>query len=341
MKFLTWLPRALRSSLPMTDITGMPYLNVSHTDFDLPKHFDWTARSGVRSIYLIHDLIPIRHPQFSRPHAVQRHQGRVRRALKHGGQIVTSSRAVADDLEAFAQSEGLEMPPVLVAPIAGETFTPPSNATKPSPAYFLCAGTIEPRKNHQLLCDVWHILESRMGAKTPQLIIAGQTGPLTGDILASFMLSPKVAPFVDLSTTCSDSELAGLMHDAAALLMPSLAEGYGLPIVEALNLGTPVIASDSAIFREIGQGLPQFIAPDDAAAWATAIEEISTFRADVYGKSASVEGSGMASSKAKRAAQFSAPSWAAHFELLDSVIAAPDAPASLKTASAYESNLAA
>jgi hypothetical protein len=70
---------------------------------------------------------------------------------------------------------------------------------------------------------------------------------------------------------CSDEELGRWIGAARALLMPSFAEGFGLPIIEALQIGTPVIASDLPCFREIGAGIPTLLDPLDAMAWEQTI----------------------------------------------------------------------
>lgn len=314
-KLIAFAPGALADPVPEALLSGMVYLNASHTDFDLSAHHDWIERSGVRPVYFIHDLIPVLHPEQTRPRAVARHLGRVRGALEHGAGIVTSSQVVARDLVDFARRESLAMEPPLVAPIAGERFAGEVQSA-PSP-YFLCVATIEPRKNHRLLFDIWRDLAARLGEETPRLVLVGQKGPLTGDILAP-LTDPAIAAHVEWRARCDDAELAALMAGARALLMPSLAEGFGLPLVEALAMGTPAIASDIPIFREIGQGAPLLLDPSDSAAWANAI-------------------AAMAVSPRPEAAPFNAPTWAVHFAQLDNWLASR----ALKSGAACETSLAA
>ena len=101
---------------------------------------------------------------------------------------------------------------------------------------------------------------------------------------------------------CSDAELNGHLMTARALLFPSLNEGFGLPLVEALSAGTPVIASDLAVFREIGQGVPDFLDALDAPAWEQAI--------------LSYAGDGGAARAAQigRLAGYRPPTWDDHFD---------------------------
>ena len=154
-KFTAFVPRILLAGRPSVDLEGLTYLNVSHTDFDMDAHWRWIARKGLRPVVFVHDLIPIRDPQLSRPFAVSRHLGRVRAALRYAEQIVVSSSQVAIDLRAFAAEQGMECPPLIVAPLAGEAFEAPDPAPMQEDPFFLCVGTIEPRKNHALLFDIW------------------------------------------------------------------------------------------------------------------------------------------------------------------------------------------
>lgn len=315
---LAFAPGALIGALPEGKLAGSIYINTGHTDFDFDAHHDWVRRSGVRSIYFIHDLIPILHPEFTRPLAVRRCFGRLRGALRSGAGIIVSSRVVVSDLENFARSHGHSVPPLSIVPIAGETLASVAPAQSLAHPYFLSVATVEPRKNHSLLFDVWRGLAARMGEAAPRLILVGQEGPLTRDILEPARSDPILAELVELRPRCSDRELAGLMVGAEAMLMPSLAEGFGLPMVEALQSGMPVIAADTPIFREIGQGAPLLLDPRDPAPWAEAIERHAEHPLEAR-------------------PHFEPPNWSEHFRQIDAWIETDG----LKTARTCESSLAA
>ena len=93
------------------------------------------------------------------------------------------------------------------------------------------------------------------------------------------------------------------------MLFPSFAEGYGIPLVEALAAGVPVIASDLPVFREIGQGVPELVAPDDDCAWEATIADYA--RADSLRRRAQLA----------RLIDFDAPDWSDHFATLDRFLA--------------------
>jgi glycosyltransferase involved in cell wall biosynthesis len=103
--------------------------------------------------------------------------------------------------------------------------------------------------------------------------------------------------------------VAEALAGAWALLFPSFAEGYGIPLVEALAAGVPVIASDLPVFREIGQGVPELIAPGDAAAWEAAIADYA------------LPDSPRRAAQLARLAQFAAPDWRGHFARVDALLA--------------------
>ncbi|HEU0202520.1 MAG TPA: glycosyltransferase, partial [Burkholderiaceae bacterium] len=94
-----------------------------------------------------------------------------------------------------------------------------------------------------------------------------------------------------------------------ALLFPSFVEGYGLPLLEALQAGTPVIASDLPVFREIAGRIPEYVDPLDGPTWLAQIED--------YASPASTARAAQKS----RMAGFAAPTWAQHFAAVDEIIA--------------------
>ena len=83
--------------------------------------------------------------------------------------------------------------------------------------------------------------------------------------------SPTVRSHVKELNDCDDQKLGQLLHGARALLFPSFAEGFGLPVIEAMQAGLPVIASDLPIFREVGRGVIALVNPLDGPGWKAAI----------------------------------------------------------------------
>lgn len=283
---------------------GALYLNVTHTDFDLQRHIEWVQSEHLRPIYLLHDLIPIEHPHFTTPHKVARHNGRVRRALEGASGIIANSRATASAISAFARAEGLTMPPILGAPLGSPLLqVPPVHAASPHPS-FVCVSTIEYRKNHMLLLDVWQRLIALHGERAPRLVLIGRWGVGSQAVRQRYHSDPLLRRFVTILSGCSDAEVAQHVTAARALLVPSRAEGFGLPVVEALKLGVPVIASDLPVLREVGGTVPTFLAPDAPDEWLRMIQEFVADGAERARQIAALPA-------------WSAPEWRDHFAKVD------------------------
>src|SRR5436305_12196484 len=124
--------------------------------------------------------------------------------------------------------------------------------------------TIEPRKNHWMILQVWRGLVELHGAAAPRLVIVGQRGWECENVLDLLERCESLRGFVLEKPACSDSELVTYLRHAQALLFPSLVEGYGLPLAEALSLGLPAIASDLPVVREIAADIPDHLEPLDA-----------------------------------------------------------------------------
>lgn len=261
------LPQVMVGSSSQIDGRGAFYINVGHTDIDLARLLDWTRRNNVKPIYLIHDLIPLTHSEFCRVEAIERHRGRVINALFSAAGVIANSQATAAELESFGRHHGIPLPPILSAWLAGAELASPQVVPLKTGRHFICVGTIEGRKNHFMLLKIWQRLVSRLGPAAPKLVLVGQKGAEAGHVQNLLDRGNGLRDHVEILSRCPDEELGQWIRSARALLLPSFAEGFGLPVVEALSLGTPVIASDLPCFREIGQGIPTLLDPLDAIAW--------------------------------------------------------------------------
>ena len=253
---------------------GAIYLNVSHFGLEQSRLLDRLTARGVRPVVMIHDLIPIAHPEYCSPSASGWHLRRVNAVLEHAGMVIANSRSTATELTAFAKQTGRRTPPICVAPLGLEPLfhVRPTHGLGRRP-YFVCVGTIEPRKNVALLLTLWRRLAERTGDDTPPLVLAGQRGWETEAIVDHLERSPPVRRFVHEINGLGDAELAMLIAGATGLLSPSFMEGFNLPVAEALAMGTPVIASDIEVHRELAPGA-RLVDPLDGPAWLKAIEAV-------------------------------------------------------------------
>ena len=258
---------------PTRDVAGATYLNVSHFGLEQPRLLERLESRGVRSVAMVHDLIPIAHPEYCSPSASGWHLARIQAILDHAHLVIANSKSTAEDLDDFAARTGRRTPPISVAPLGLEPsfHVAPEHGLGERP-YFVCVGTIEPRKNVTLLLTLWRRLAERMGDATPPLVLAGQRGWETEAIVDHLERSPPVRRFVHEINGLGDRDLAQLIAGATALLSPSFMEGFNLPVAEALAMGTPVIASDIPVHRELAP-TARLIDPLDGTAWLEAIEE--------------------------------------------------------------------
>lgn len=294
---------------------GRPWLNVGHTGLDVPGLADWCRQAAVRPVLLVHDLIPITHPQFCRAGEDARHRQRMATVLTIADGLIANSRHTLAMMAAHAASLGRPLPPALVAWPGTER---PGTAPLPLPprlphtaaasADFVILGTIEGRKNHMLLLNVWDRLWRAHGPAAPRLVIIGRRGWACDDVLARLDAGGWGDRVVEAGAV-DDAEIDRLIAGARALLFPSFAEGFGLPLAEALAAATPVIASRLPVFAEIGQGVPELLAPDDAAGWEAMIRAYAA------------PDSPQRAAQMARIAGFRAPDWATHFARTDAFLA--------------------
>lgn len=287
---------------------GAIYLNTSHSGLARARFGEGLVRRNVRAVWMVHDLIPIAHPEYARAGEGGRHTRRMENALRHASALLANSRATLRALQEFAQARGVSLPPTRVAPLAPalpQVERPPRPLAEP---YFLVVGTIEPRKNLPLLLHVWQRLVAQFGQAAPRLVIAGRRGWECENVVDLLERSGALRGHVVELPSCPDAELAGWLAHANALLFPSFVEGYGLPLVEALACGTPAIASDLAVFREIAGDAPDYLDPLDGPAW---LERVRRYAAPE---------SPERQAQLQRIAGFRAPSWGEHFAIVDALL---------------------
>lgn len=282
-------------------LPGCFLLNVTHSGLEHKRYPDWIKTYGFRPVYFIHDIIPITYPQYSREGEPAKHRIRIRNALCTANGILTNSSDTLSILRKYSEKCGLPFPSAMVALLAPAAMPPAGSFSPIKQDYFLVLGTIEGRKNHQLLLDIWRTLPFN----EPKLVIIGQRGWCAEDVITALDSDPMLSDRVIELPKCPDSELATWLVHARALLFPSHVEGYGMPLVEALSSGTPVIASNLKVFQEIAGDIPDYIDPLDFDSWKAKIVDYS--RDDSPARSA----------QKQRMQGYQAPTWSQHFDAVE------------------------
>jgi glycosyltransferase involved in cell wall biosynthesis len=285
---------------------GRLYLNIGHTGLDNEGFRAWIRKSGARPVYFVHDLIPITHPQFCRTGEREIHRERMRTVLETASGVIGNSQSTLGSLAHLAEAEKLTFPPAVAAWLGCTPLSPSTrqNVQSERPT-FVAIGTIEGRKNHLLLLEIWSRLVARLGEQAPKLLIIGQRGWQAGRVFEILDRARGLRQHVAELNDCTDHELAQHLAGARAALFPTHAEGFGLPLIEALSVGVPVIASDLPVFHEIGQGVPTLLATTDEPAWEAAIVDYA--RPESAARAAQLE----------RMRQFRPFDWASHFRIVE------------------------
>jgi glycosyltransferase involved in cell wall biosynthesis len=239
---------------PLEWLTGA--LDVFHaTNFVLPP------RRRAAGVLTVHDLGFLRVPEtLAAANLVYRTL--VPRGVREAAVTLTPTETVRQEVIA---EFGVDPGRVAVTPLGvDETwFTPPAPAPdSPEAPYVLFVGTVEPRKGLPTLLAA---LRRIRPGEAPRLVVAGPAG--WGPDLDTAGAGADVVRTGFLS----DDRLQSLVAGAAALLLPSRYEGFGLPVLEALAAGTPVLASDLPVLREVGGSHARYLPVDDVDAWAEAL----------------------------------------------------------------------
>lgn len=260
----SWRPglRRLLQRLP----PGTSYLNLGHAN--LTAGMISAARAaGLRSAVLLHDTIPLDHPELCRPGTPAKFRAMVA-AASMAEVVIHSAEATRRATERHLLAAG-RVPEAIVAPL-GVPMPPVAEArfARPEEPYFLALGTIEPRKNLALLLDVWDRLPAR---DRPLLLVVGRRGWAEPALFARLERTAGVRECAGVG----DEGVAHLLAGARALLFPSLAEGFGLPVFEAAACGTPVACLPHPVFTELLGRLPVYLSATDSYAWSETVMRLT------------------------------------------------------------------
>ena len=299
---------ALKATLSARPVFEAPraerrvYLHLSPRGLERRRAYEAALRrERARLVAFVHDLIPVERPEFVADGGA-RFGRRLETLVDLADGVLVNSRATADALTPHLSRAGRRTQ-VRIAPLG---LSPPAASATPSRAkpYFVVLGAIEPRKNHLLLLHIWRRWVEREGIDaTPTLVIVGGRGWENENIVDLLDRSPTLRPVIEERGGLGDDAVRALIRGARAVLSPSFAEGYGLPIAEALDLGAPVLASDIPAHREVGGAAAEYLDPLDGPAWMAAVRDYA--RPDSEARRHQL----------KRLAAWRRPEWDDHFQV--------------------------
>lgn len=311
MSVAPWIAALLPSPVPNSNHDGAVYVQAS------PHHLGQTARvrriltrERARFLCLVHDLIPIEYPEFARVAGARQHRERITTVAKLADCVIVNSAATGRSLQPWLDRSGRHID-VRVALLGTEALTVAEPFRYPDGRpYFVCVGTIEPRKNHLLLLYLWrHFVQKLPSEIVPRLVIIGRRGWENEQVVDMLERCPAINAHVEELNSCSDTRMASLLRGARAVLMPSFAEGYGMPVAEALSVGTPVICSDLPALREVGGEVPDYLDPLDGIGWKSIILDYA-------------ENGTRHAAQTSRMKAWQAPTWGTHISMVAEAIEA-------------------
>lgn len=242
-----------------------------------PAHFGpFNLPRRIRRVTMIHDLTPLLFPHYHRYHSQLLQKIFLPGILRRASLILANSKHTASDIRRHfpAVSDRIATIPLGSDPVFRPTPEPELLTALQLPGpYWLAVGTIEPRKNLVRLLEAYRLYRESDRPFTA-LVIVGQRG-WKAEPFYEALASHPFREDILLTGYVSDEQLAALYSHALALVYPSEYEGFGLPVLEAMACGCPVICSDRSSLPEVGGEVARYVDPMDTPALVRAMDEIA------------------------------------------------------------------
>lgn len=233
----------------------------------LPNYARWPTLRSSFTATTIHDLTYLRYPELMEKNNLPHLQRVVPRAVKKSNLILTVSEAVKSEL---VQEFSIDPNKIIVTPVPPNDRFYDSNQNEvhtkygiPTQKYILFLSNIEPRKNVPVLIEAFTKLPKSV-TKDLSLVIAGGLGWKSESSVKAIKKAVKLGFSVVQPGYIDESDKSALYQQAALFVMPSIYEGFGMPILEAIASNTPVIASDIPVLREAGGDGILYFKPGDS-----------------------------------------------------------------------------
>lgn len=253
-------------------------------------------RRGMFVVQMVYDIVPIVMPEYCVPGMERKFPQFIVDTAWTADLVFCISESTRRDLERYYERVGLRAPAmarvVLGSDIpAAQQADPAGKFGLESGEFVLYVSTIEPRKNHQMLFNIWRELYATARESLVPLIFVGNAGWNTADMMHFIKASEALYPdYVRVMSNVADAELDWLYRNARFTLYPSLYEGWGLPVAESLARGKVCIASNTSSIPEVGGPLSDLLDPLDYARWRDRIRHYLTDAEALAAREAEIRG---------------------------------------------------
>jgi glycosyltransferase involved in cell wall biosynthesis len=255
-------------------------------DWDYPYYKEFyklRQSSKIKIVTCCYDLIPVLYPQYCVNDVASHFTSYFLEVADGSDLVLCISKQSEKDLNEMLERTGGARPLTHVFPLGDNVLENGSDEISESVRsalnvpFILFVSTIERRKNHEVLYRAYHLLcKQGKKAELPKLVFVGMTGWGVSELFKDIELDPLTRDMIVILNHVNDTELCKLYESALFCVFPSLYEGWGLPVGEALSMGKAVLSSDRGSLPEVGGDLVRYVDPWSAQAWAEEIYTMST-----------------------------------------------------------------
>jgi len=250
-----------------------------HPEFNRSAVYRMVGKRGLKLAVMLYDVVPLLAPYYLPAYTQAWWVMWLAFALKNADLFIVNTRAVEDEFSAICSEVGVQTPRVEVVPLGSEvglsSESEDGSGVRESlrhigetRRFILMVGTVEPRKNHAFILESF---EESLFQHGLSLVIAGHKGWMNDDLLVRLSEHSQLGDQLFFIEDASDAEIAFLYRNAYFLAFPSALEGFGLPMVEALRWGLPVLAADLPVMREVAGTCGDYFELDRPSSFSTLV----------------------------------------------------------------------
>ena len=235
-------------------------INLGHTGLENEKYINKVKSYSVKFVVLIHDLIPIRNPEFCTEDQGLSHKKRIKNAITYADKIFCVSNYVKNDVKKYADELNIALLSDIEVLHLGSSFEGKqiinSDHKISFSNFYLMVGTIEGRKRYDFVLEFW-LNQIRQNKAVKNIVIVGQKG-WKDSYVNELIKNEEIKDYLFILDDCDDNLLMNLYNDCIGVIFASEAEGFGLPLIDSIFFKKPIIANKLNVFSELAFNYPYY-----------------------------------------------------------------------------------